>query len=62
MSKVEKIKHQWDRDRMPINPWKDVKFLLSEIKRLREGIQEVLGYTLPYLAEKRLRELLEEME
>ena len=45
----------------------DVGFLLShihtlekEIDRLREGIQATLSYTLPYLAERTLKELLEE--
>ena len=33
--------------------------LQYEVKRLREGIGEVLSYTLPYLAEKRLKKLLE---
>ena len=33
--------------------------LIKEVKRLREGIGEVLDGTLPYLAEKRIKELLE---
>ena len=34
--------------------------LENEVKRLREGIAEVLDGTLPYLAKKRLKELLED--
>jgi len=41
------------------NESKMFNFLLSEVKRLREGISEVIDGTLPYLAEKRLKELLE---
>jgi len=32
----------------------------EKIDRLREGIQATLSYTLPYLAERKLKELLEE--
>ncbi len=44
----------------------DIKYLLSHIstleekvKELREGIAEVLDGTLPYLAEQRLKKVLE---
>ena len=39
---------------------KQAKDFLSRIKELETGIEEVLDGTLPYLAEKRLQELLEE--
>jgi len=33
--------------------------LVQKVKRLEEGIKEVLDGTLPYLAEQRLKELIE---
>lgn len=36
MTTKKEIKARWGKDRMPINPWKDVKFLLSEIEELTQ--------------------------
>jgi len=37
-----------------------ISILLSRIKQLEEGINEVLDGTLPYLAEQKLKKLVEE--
>ena len=70
---IEEIEERWNKAKKQSsvlhkdydewgNCWfktSDIEFLLSEVKRLREGIGEVLDGTLPYLAEKRLTRLLE---
>ena len=40
--------------------WVDWAFQQQKIDRLKEGINTALSYNLPYLAEKVLREALEE--
>ena len=61
--RVEEIEYDLNRG-IYLNNYSNVEqaisFLLSEVKRLREGISEVMDGTLPYLAEKRLKELLED--
>ncbi len=59
--KVEEIEKRWaDKEWMPMNPHADVRSLVTRIRKLEEGIKELIAYGMPKHIEEGLQKLLED--